>query len=107
MSAVLTLVDVLRDPRVWRGSADAVALATEPTGHALLDAALPGQGWPQHALSEILIPIDGIGELGLIVPTLARLTPSRKGCRIGSTALRGVSPRMGRARCGDASPAFH
>ena len=78
MSAALTLVDVLRDPRVWRGTADAVALATEPTGHAFLDAALPGQGWPQHALSEILIPIDGIGELELIVPTLARLTQAQK-----------------------------
>lgn len=78
MSAALSLVDVLRDPRVWRGSADAVALATEPTGHATLDAALPGQGWPQHALSEILIPLDGIGELALIVPTLARLTQAQK-----------------------------
>lgn len=78
MAAVLSLIDVLRDPRVWRGSADAAALATEPTGHAFLDTVLPGKGWPKHALSEILMELDGIGELDLIVPTVARLTQAER-----------------------------
>ncbi|QBB70679.1 translesion DNA synthesis-associated protein ImuA [Pseudolysobacter antarcticus] len=78
MNAVIALTDVLRDPRVWRGSADAVVLATEPTGYAALDAVLPGHGWPKHALSEILFEADGIGELGLILPTLARLTQTER-----------------------------
>ena len=78
MSAVVSLVDVLRDPRVWRGSADIAALATEPTGHDLLDAILPGHGWPGHALSEILFQLDGIGELDLILPALARFTQANK-----------------------------
>lgn len=40
----------------------------------MLDAALPGGGWPPAALSEILTATIGIGELRLLWPTLARLT---------------------------------
>jgi hypothetical protein len=43
-----------------------------PTGHAALDARLPGGGWPQ-ALTELLIPADGVGELRLLWPALTRL----------------------------------
>jgi len=78
MSAVVSLVDVLRDPRVWRGSTDSAALATETSGHALLDAVLPGQGWPGRSVSEILFQLDGIGELDLILPVLARFTQADK-----------------------------
>ncbi len=46
----------------------------ESTGHAALDSVLPNRGWPEHALVEILLPADGIGELTLLLPTLARLT---------------------------------
>ncbi|MEQ1438955.1 translesion DNA synthesis-associated protein ImuA [Fontimonas sp. SYSU GA230001] len=61
------------DPRLWRGSA-AAALRAEATGHAALDAVLPGGGWPLGALSEILHPHPGVGELTLVLPLLARLT---------------------------------
>lgn len=40
----------------------------------MLDAALPGGGWPPAALSEVLTATIGIGELRLLWPTLARLT---------------------------------
>src|SRR5690606_10401619 len=30
--------------------------------------------WPEGALSELLIPVDGVGELQLLWPTLARLS---------------------------------
>jgi cell division inhibitor SulA len=60
---------------IWHaGRSPAIAAAGEPTGHAALDALLPQQGWPRRALTELLLPADGIGELGLLLPALARLT---------------------------------
>ena len=60
---------------VWRaGRSPAVARDGEPTGHAALDALLPQDGWPRAALTELLVPADGVGELSLLLPTLARLT---------------------------------
>jgi protein ImuA len=41
------------------------------SGHHLLDAQLPGGGWPVGALSEWLLPHDGLGELRLLAPALA------------------------------------
>ncbi|HUP91330.1 MAG TPA: translesion DNA synthesis-associated protein ImuA [Solimonas sp.] len=64
---------LLRDPRLWRGSA-AAAIAAEPTGYAALDRALPGGGWPCGALSEILHARPGVGEISLALPLLARLS---------------------------------
>lgn len=44
------------------------------TGFAALDSLLPGGGWQLGALTEILAAREGIGELGLLMPALARLT---------------------------------
>jgi hypothetical protein len=76
MAASLSSLDaLLRDPRLWRGQpAPARTPGAQPTGLAALDAALPSGGWPPAALSEILIPADGVGELRLLLPTIARLT---------------------------------
>jgi hypothetical protein len=53
----------------WRrGQHEAV-----PSGFAELDANLPGGGWPVGAICELLLETMGIGELGLLVPALARL----------------------------------
>jgi len=60
--------------QVWQGRAAPVAAPAQPTGWPALDAALPAGGWPDAALTEILIPVDGVGELQLLMPTLARLT---------------------------------
>jgi len=66
---------LLRDPRLWRGQPSlARAPGAQPTGLAALDAVLPSGGWPVAALSELLIPADGVGELSLLLPTIARLT---------------------------------
>ena len=43
---------------------------TIPTGFALLDAALPRGGWPQHGLVEVLVPRPGHPELTLLAPAL-------------------------------------
>lgn len=75
MSAALIALDSLLDQRrVWRGQAESRPATAQPTGHAALDAVLPAGGWPEAALSEILIAAEGIGELQLLWPTLARLT---------------------------------
>lgn len=77
MGRALRLDDVLSDPRIWRGKAANQTPDGLSTGHAALDAALPGNGWPRSALSEILLPADGIGELRLLLPALGEL--SRQG----------------------------
>ncbi|MDH5692709.1 MAG: translesion DNA synthesis-associated protein ImuA [Gammaproteobacteria bacterium] len=48
-----------------------------PTGYAVLDELLPGGGWPQAAISEVFTAQPGIQELGLLIPTLVRM--SRQG----------------------------
>lgn len=65
---------------VWRGRTRLRGARGEPTGHAALDALLPDGGWPRGALSEILHARDGVGELQLVLPTLAALT--RRGERV-------------------------
>ena len=44
------------------------------TGFAVLDDALPGGGWPQAALTEILIARYGGGEVRLVLPAIASMT---------------------------------
>lgn len=74
--AVLPSLDAMLSAQtVWRaGRAPAVAAGGEPSGHTALDALLPQGGWPRAALTELLLPADGVGELALVLPTLARLT---------------------------------
>ncbi|HEX6018994.1 MAG TPA: translesion DNA synthesis-associated protein ImuA [Burkholderiaceae bacterium] len=47
--------------------------ACTPSGFAALDAELPGGGWPHRALTELLVPHPGLGELRLLVPVLSRI----------------------------------
>ena len=75
MSAVVALDGLLAARRLWRGQPAAqIAPDAIATGWASLDAVLPGGGWPSAALSEILLPADGVGELRLVWPALARLS---------------------------------
>jgi cell division inhibitor SulA len=70
-----TLDALLSAQTVWKaGRAPVSAAGGEPSGHAALDALLPQGGWPRRALTELLLPADGVGELALLMPTLARLT---------------------------------
>ena len=69
------LQDVLARADVWRGGEAArVTVPSIPTGFPALDALLPGGGWPRGALTEILPEREGIGELSLLAPALARLS---------------------------------
>ncbi len=75
LSAVPDLDAMLAARTLWHaGRHAAPRLDGEPTGHAALDALLPQGGWPRRALTELLLPADGVGELALLLPTLARLT---------------------------------
>ena len=75
MAAVTSLDSMLAARTLWHaGRSAAIAADGEPTGHAALDALLPQGGWPRRALTELLLPADGVGELSLLLPTLARCT---------------------------------
>jgi hypothetical protein len=54
-----------------------------PTGHAALDAVLPGGGWPRGALTEVIHGRAGIGEMSLLAPALAR-TSEKQGVALVS-----------------------
>lgn len=69
------LADVLARGDIWRG--DTLARLPDSTlssGYAELDAELPGGGWPRGNLTEILVDRNGLGELSLLLPVLARLS---------------------------------
>jgi hypothetical protein len=72
MSASLDVL--LEHPGLWRGEECARNVPTVPSGFDTLDRCLPGGGWPQGALSELFVPVVGIGELSLLMPACARLT---------------------------------
>ncbi|HEX6317305.1 MAG TPA: translesion DNA synthesis-associated protein ImuA [Burkholderiales bacterium] len=68
------LEEILQRQPVWRGGALACAVPAIPSGFGELDRELPGGGWPVGSLSEILGGQEGIGELQLVLPALARLS---------------------------------
>src|SRR5712691_4592852 len=78
------LQDILQRHPVWRGAAPGRVSETISTGYAALDRELPGGGWPAGALTELLglsrgnEPVQGIGELQLVLPALAALTGTGK-----------------------------
>ncbi len=73
--ALQSLEALLAARTVWSaGRGTRCADIGQPTGHAALDAALPGGGWPPRALTELLLPADGVGEISLLFPALSRIT---------------------------------
>jgi cell division inhibitor SulA len=79
MAALVSLEPLLHDRRLWRGQeAPARDLSHRATGCSALDEALPGGGWPEAALVELLIAADGLGELSLLLPMLAALTQAER-----------------------------
>ncbi|MBK5355697.1 translesion DNA synthesis-associated protein ImuA [Pseudomonas sp. TH41] len=74
MGAVVALDTLFNGGQVWKGRPAPPTASPQPTGHAVLDAALPTGGWPEAALTEILLAGQGVGELQLVWPALARLS---------------------------------
>ena len=62
----------------WRGGDCAREPASLPTGFPALDAVLPGGGWPGAGLTEVLLAREGIGEIALMLPSLAALQRARR-----------------------------
>jgi cell division inhibitor SulA len=73
-SSSTTLSSLASHPLLWRGKQVSHRIATLSTGHAALDEALPGSGWPQGAVTELVNDTTGCGELSLLLPVLARLS---------------------------------
>lgn len=70
MPADLLPPEVLH-PALWRGhQLGRHAEAAVPSGYPLLDAQLPGRGWPRRALTELLLPHPGVGEIRLLAASL-------------------------------------
>ena len=70
----MNLDTLLQRPDVWRGGGQvSAAVKAVPSGFAELDA-LTGGGWPQGALTELIMPRQGIGALRLLMPALAQLS---------------------------------
>lgn len=73
-AGALAIDTMLRDPRIWRGAALDHDVPAVASGHTGLDALLPHRGWTLGTLTEVLLDLDGIGELELLLPVLAVLT---------------------------------
>jgi protein ImuA len=58
-------------PALWYGhQLGRLSAAAVASGFDALDAQLPGCGWPRRALTELLLPHPGIGEIRLLAPCL-------------------------------------
>jgi protein ImuA len=58
-------------PALWLGhQLGRHAESAVPSGFVHLDAQLPGRGWPRRALTELLLPHPGVGEIRLLSESL-------------------------------------
>jgi hypothetical protein len=74
MLASVTLLEALQDRRLFRaGQPLARGQGATPSGFAALDEALPWGGFPRGAITEILLPAPGLGEIELIASALAHI----------------------------------
>ncbi|WP_395699347.1 translesion DNA synthesis-associated protein ImuA [Aquabacterium sp.] len=64
-------------PALWRADQLGGGLqVVTASGFAVLDAELPGGGWPHRMLTELLLPHAGLGEMRLLAPALAAIARS-------------------------------
>lgn len=74
MAASVTLLQALQDRRLFRaGQPLARDQGATPSDFVALDEALPWNGFPRGALTEILLPHPGIGEIELIASAWRRI----------------------------------
>jgi hypothetical protein len=67
------------NPNLWRGC-DMAGQGSHghSTGFPQLDSILPGKGWPQKGLMEVISPQWGMGELQLLLPLMRSVIDSGK-----------------------------
>ncbi len=70
----MSLDALLQSNRLWRAGERKAQVPALSTGYQALDVLLPGGGWPDSGLVELLPARSGIGELRLLMPVLARLS---------------------------------
>ena len=67
------------NPKLWRGCDMAGQDAHgRSTGFTQLDAILPGCGWPEKGLIEVITPHWGMGELQLLIPLMRSVVEQGK-----------------------------
>jgi hypothetical protein len=64
--------------RLCRNGREGPPPRIEPSGSVSLDAVLPGGGWQSGTVVELMPVSDGIGELRLLMPALAKITQSER-----------------------------
>ena len=69
---------LLTRPDIWQGSTSPQRNHGLPTGYPALDKALHQGGWPVGAITELLCDHSGIGELQLLLPTLAQYARQKR-----------------------------
>jgi protein ImuA len=77
--ARLSLIEPASLPHVWRVEDLACQEAVLPTGHAALDAQLPGGGWPVGSMVEVLQERAGPHLWQLLLPGLAQAVRKQAG----------------------------
>ncbi len=78
MSNSNNIKKLLLNNGIWQASHKAKECPAISTGYPELDKQLHYSGWPQGTLSELLLSDNGIGEVRLLLPLLAKLN-QRKG----------------------------
>ena len=67
------------NPKLWRGCDMAgQGMHGRSTGFPQLDAILPGRGWPEKGLMEVITPHWGMGELQLLIPLMRSIVEQGK-----------------------------
>jgi len=98
MSREYRLKQLLQSPHIWRSGQFCLSdRQTCATGFATLDQWIGG-GWPLGVLTEFLLDAPGIGELGLVMPAIARLCPNllhQDQLRISKTVLQAGTNQSG------------
>lgn len=89
------LTRLLQHPAIWRAGR-AARMPVWPSGFPALDEGLPGGGWPQAGLIEILPSRLGVGELSLFMPVLATVTrrPGARWCAWVAPPLQPFAPAL-------------
>ena len=94
---LLSLLQSAGGAPLWRADELPAEDAGGPTlssGFAELDRELPGGGWPQGQLIELLTDDAGIGELSLLAPALAHLALATAGLDLARTIfVKPATPR--------------
>lgn len=70
---------LLQHPALWRARDTGRARRVVPSGWPELDQSLADGGWPQGALSELLSPSTGLGEVRLALPAIRQALAERPG----------------------------